>query len=55
MSEKPKIKDSSHIKSLGFNSFAIAASSSSIDVKDGKIVRTRPFDYDQAYEPERCV
>lgn len=53
MSEKPKIKDSSHIKSLGFNSFAIAASSSSIDVKDGKIVRTRPFDYDQAYEPEQ--
>ena len=40
------------VKGLGFCSFATDANVSSVDVKDGKIVRIRPLHYDGKYSPE---
>ena len=33
-------------KSTGMNAFGIGANVSEVDVKDGKIIRTRPMQYD---------
>ena len=40
------------IKSTGFCSFGIGSNVAAVDVKNGKIVRTRPLHYDWKYKPE---
>ncbi|MFC1868670.1 molybdopterin-dependent oxidoreductase [Thermodesulfobacteriota bacterium] len=40
------------VKGLGFCSFATDGNVSTVDVKDGKIVRIRPLHYDWKYSPE---
>lgn len=39
-------------KSTGMNAFGIGANVSEVDVKDGKIIRTRPMRYDKCYSAE---
>ena len=54
MSEPMKIRDKTVLKGLGFDSFGQGSNSCEVDVLDGKIVRTRPFDYNykNAYDPQ---
>jgi molybdopterin guanine dinucleotide-containing S/N-oxide reductase-like protein len=40
------------IKGLGFCSFGIGSNVAAVDVKNGKVVRIRPFHYDWRYDPE---
>jgi anaerobic selenocysteine-containing dehydrogenase len=50
-----KDKDNSEqtfIKSTGFSAMALGSHVAAVDVKDGKIVRIRPFPYDWKYKPE---
>lgn len=41
-----------HLKTLGLGSFGMSALSSEIDVKDGRIIRTRPMHIDKEYSLE---
>lgn len=41
-----------YIKGLGYCGFGIGANSAEVDVKDGKILRIRPMQYDKKYKPE---
>ena len=50
MSEQNKEK--TVIKGLGFCGFAMGSNTAEVDVKDGKIIRTRPFRYDKNYTEE---
>ncbi len=50
--QKPKAKERTLIKGTGFSSFSIGSHVAAVDVKDGKIVRIRPFHYDWKYKPE---
>lgn len=45
-------QEKSYIKGLGWAGFALGANSASVDVKDGKVIRIRPFHFDDAYAPE---
>lgn len=47
-----KIADSTHLKTLGLGSFGMGALSANIDIKDGRIVRTRPMQIDERYSHE---
>ena len=40
------------IKGLGFSSFGCGSHPSVVDVKNGKIIRTRPLHYDWKYDSE---
>lgn len=51
MSDQKNIKTS--IKGLGFCGFALGANTAEVDVKDGKILRIRPFHYDKNYSAEQ--
>lgn len=44
--------DETHIKGLGFCSNGVGSNSAFVDVKDGKILRTRPMDFLQSYTAE---
>lgn len=44
--------DDTHIKGLGWCSNGVGANSAFVDVKDGKILRTRPMDFLQEYSAE---
>ncbi|HZK43291.1 MAG TPA: molybdopterin-dependent oxidoreductase [Syntrophomonadaceae bacterium] len=46
-------KEKTVIKGLGFCGFAMGSNTCEVDVKDGKIIRTRPFRYDKNYPAER--
>ena len=50
--EKSGARGKTCFKSTGFCSFGDASSASAIDVKGGKIIRTRPLHYDWKYKPE---
>ncbi|HWQ76518.1 MAG TPA: molybdopterin-dependent oxidoreductase [Syntrophomonas sp.] len=50
MSENNEVK--TYYKSLGFCSFGMGSNASEIDVKDGKIIRTRPLQIDKSYRRE---
>ncbi|MBW1863022.1 MAG: dehydrogenase, partial [Deltaproteobacteria bacterium] len=53
--DKPKKEadeEKTFIKSMGFCSFGIGANVAAVDVKNGKIIRTRPLRYDWKYKPE---
>ena len=41
-----------YIKNTGKSAFASASHVAAVDVKDGKILRIRPFPYDWKYKPE---
>ena len=41
-----------HYKTLGLGSFGMSALSAEIDVKDGKIIRTRGMHFDRAYSAD---
>ena len=47
-----KVSDNSYIKGLTMGGFGMGALTSVVDVKDGKIVRTRPLPFDTAYSPD---
>ena len=49
MSSQKDNEEMTFIKSMGFCSFGIGANVAAIDVKNGKIVRTRPLHYDWKY------
>ena len=50
---KPKTTgEKTCIKGTGFSNFGDNSSMAAIDVKDGKIIRTRPFHFDWKYKPE---
>ena len=54
-SQKPQSEtkeEKSVIKGLGFSSFGCGSHPSVIDVKNGKIIRTRPLHYDWKYNSE---
>ena len=40
------------IKNTGYSAMSIGSHVAAVDVKDGKIVRIRPFPYDWKYKPE---
>ncbi|MFC1846382.1 hypothetical protein ACFLYM_03070, partial [Chloroflexota bacterium] len=44
--------DKTCIKSTGLCDFGDSTNLAAIDVKDGKIIRIRPFHYDWKYKPE---
>ena len=41
-----------YYKGLGFCGGGVNSNTCEVDVKDGKIIRTRPFHYDRCYTPE---
>jgi len=43
------------IKGLGFCSFGMGANIASVDVKNGKLLRIRPFHYDEKYTHEQLT
>jgi trimethylamine-N-oxide reductase (cytochrome c) len=45
-------KENTLIKSTGYSAMGIGSHMAAVDVKDGKIVRIRPFPYDWKYKPE---
>lgn len=45
--------DSAHLKSLTWCASGFAANAGVVDVKDGKILRTRNFDFTECYTPEQ--
>ncbi len=45
--------EKSYIKGLSLGDFGIDGIASSVDVKNGKILRIRPFHYDSKYDPEK--
>ncbi|ATW26807.1 molybdopterin-dependent oxidoreductase [Candidatus Formimonas warabiya] len=45
-------QEKTYIKGLGWCGFGIGSNSAEVDVKDGKIVRIRPFRFDKEYKPE---
>lgn len=47
-----KTADRTIVKNLGFCSFGLSSNATSVDVKDGKIVRIRPLHYDENYTKE---
>ncbi len=47
-----KIKDKTVLQNLGSSGFGGGANVGNVDVLDGKIVRIRPFHYDDYYTPE---
>lgn len=49
--KNPSGIDKTVLKTVGFTAFAAAANTTEVDVKDGKIVRIRPFRYDRDYDP----
>lgn len=49
---KRENEEETYIKGIGWLGFGLGANTASVDVKDGKIVRIRPFRYDEKYEPE---
>jgi trimethylamine-N-oxide reductase (cytochrome c) len=49
MSKKGFGADKTCIKGLGFCSFGAGANTAEVDVKDGKIIRTRPLRFDKEY------
>ena len=53
MTKPLKIKDATYLKCMGLDSFGTGSDTCEIDVKDGRVVRTRPFHYDykNAYDP----
>jgi len=50
--EKEAEDHKTFVKSMGFCSFGIGANVATVDVKNGKIIRTRPLHYDWKYKPE---
>ncbi|WP_165253235.1 molybdopterin-dependent oxidoreductase [Adlercreutzia sp. ZJ304] len=52
MKKKGVGADETHIKGLGFCSNGVGSNTALVDVKDGKILRTRPMDFLQDYSPE---
>lgn len=48
----PSDVDKTVLKTVGFTAFAAAANTAEVDVKDGKILRIRPFRYDRNYDPK---
>jgi hypothetical protein len=56
MLEKNKLEnitgEKTFIKGIGFLGNGVDGNMSTVDVKDGKIVRIRPFYYDWKYHPE---
>ena len=50
--EKSEAGEKTLIKSSGFCACSECSNLSVVDVKDGKIIRTRPFRYDWKYKPE---
>lgn len=50
--EKPEAGEKTLIKTTGFCSFGDNSQMAAVDVKDGKIIRIRPFYYDWKYKPE---
>ncbi len=51
--ERGEIGEKTCIKNLGFCSFGIGGNVSTVDVRDGKIIRIRPLYYDWKYKPEQ--
>jgi trimethylamine-N-oxide reductase (cytochrome c) len=53
MAQKKKSADreKTYIKSTGFSAQGIGSHLAAVDVKDGKIIRIRPFHYDWKYKP----
>lgn len=50
---KKEAKDyKTFVKGMGFCSFGVGSNAAAVDVKDGKIIRTRPLHYDWKYKPE---
>ena len=49
---KPRTGEKTLIKGTGLSSFGDNSNMAAVDVKDGKIVRIRPFHYDWKYKPE---
>ena len=49
---KPKTGVKTCIKGTGLSSFGDNSNMAAVDVKDGKIIRIRPFHYDWKYKPE---
>jgi molybdopterin guanine dinucleotide-containing S/N-oxide reductase-like protein len=47
-----KIADKTVYKALGLGGYTGGGTPSSVDVKDGRIVRVRPFHFDEKYTPE---
>jgi hypothetical protein len=43
-------EEKTHIKATGFSSFGENSNVAAVDVKNGKIVRIRPFHYDWKYD-----
>ena len=50
--EKPEVGEKTFIKGTGFSAFASGSHVAAVDVKNGKIIRIRPFHYDWKYKPE---
>jgi anaerobic selenocysteine-containing dehydrogenase len=50
-SVQPKSGEKTVIKGTGFSAFGFNANVAAVDVKDGKIIRIRPFHYDWKYDP----
>jgi molybdopterin guanine dinucleotide-containing S/N-oxide reductase-like protein len=50
--EKEAAKEKTVLKGLSFCAFAADGNLSEVDIKDGKIIRIRPFHYDRKYNPE---
>lgn len=51
-SDNHKNTEKTCFKGLGWCGFGSGSNSSEVDVKDGKILRVRPFRYDKSYKPE---
>jgi molybdopterin guanine dinucleotide-containing S/N-oxide reductase-like protein len=45
-------REKTYIKGTGFSSMGLNSHVAAVDVKDGRIVRIRPFPYDWKYKPE---
>ena len=51
--EKSEEREKTLIKGCGLCGFGASSNVEAVDVKDGKIVRIRPFHYDWKYKPEQ--
>jgi molybdopterin guanine dinucleotide-containing S/N-oxide reductase-like protein len=50
--ETGEVREKTFIKATGMSSFGENSSVAAVDVRDGKIIRIRPFHYDWKYQPE---
>ena len=52
MTNTDNSKEKTVIKGTGFSAFGFNSNMAAVDVKDGKIMRIRPFHYDWKYKPQ---